>query len=208
MTEEIIQGVSGPFEVLGRERLHDGFIRLDRYRVRQRLFRGGMTPELIREVVVAHAAVAVICYDPARDAVVLVEQARLPAAIAGFAPIQTEIVAGLAEPGEPPAAVAVREVKEETGLDVVGEPKLIVHMITTPGHSTEAVHVFCARVDSGAAGGFHGLAAEHEDIRILVLPLDEFAARLADGRIANSFSLVAGYWLLANRDAVRREWMI
>jgi ADP-ribose pyrophosphatase len=194
------------FEMLESRRVHDGFIKLDCDRVRQRRFDGGWTPPLLREIVRARAAVAVICYDPGLDRVVLVEQARLPAQIAGFGALQTEIVAGLVEPGEAPEAVACREVAEETGLGVIGQPVPIAHMITTPGHSTETVHLYCARIDARGAGGTHGVAAEHEDIRVLSLTLDEFAARLADGRIANSFSLVAGFWLIAQRDRLRAAW--
>jgi ADP-ribose pyrophosphatase len=196
----------GPFEIVDCLRLHDGFVKLDRYQVRQRWFGGGISDVLNREVVVARAAVAVICYDPDRDQVVLVEQARLPAQIAGFPAIQTEIVAGLVEPGEAPEAVAFREVAEETGLTLIGEPVLITHMVTTPGHSTESVHVYCGRVDAAGAGGYHGLPEENEDLRVIVLDIDRFAAALAEGRIANSFTLVAGFWLLANRERLRGEW--
>jgi ADP-ribose pyrophosphatase len=195
-----------PFEILGRERRHDGFVKLDVYRVRQRLFRGGTTPPLTREVVVAREAVAVICYDPDRDSVVVIDQARLPAEIAGFPPVLTEIVAGLREPGETPADMAAREVREETGLELIGEPWLITHMITTPGHSTETVHVYCGRVDARGAAGWHGLAEEHEDIRVRVLPMTAFAALLSNGGIVNCLALVAGFWLTANRDRVRAAW--
>jgi len=196
-----------PFEIVDHLRLHDGFVKLDRYQVRQRWFGGGVSGVLTREVVVARAAVAVICYDPDRDQVVLVEQPRLPAQIAGFPAIQTEIVAGLVEPGEAPAAVAFREVAEETGLTLIGQPVLITHMVTTPGHSTESVHVYCGRVDAAGAGGYHGLPEENEDLRVIVLDIDHFAAGLADGRIANSFTLVAGFWLLANRQRLRDRWL-
>jgi ADP-ribose pyrophosphatase len=197
---------TAPFEIDRRERLHDGFVKVDRYLVRQHQFAGGITPQLVREVVVAHEAVAVICYDPEREQVVMIEQARLPAFVVGLAPVLTEIVAGLADHGETPDAVARREVAEETGLELIGEPVLISHMITTPGYSTETVHVYCGRVDAREAGGIHGVEHEHEDLRVIVLGLDEFARRLEDGRIANSFSLVAGFWLMANRQRLRILW--
>jgi ADP-ribose pyrophosphatase len=188
------------FTVIERRRSHDGFVKLDTYQVHQRRFDGDVTPPLEREIVVAAECVGVLLYDAARDLVVLVEQARLPAALIGLPAIQTEIVAGRMEPGETPVEVVRREVFEETGCTVLGEPELITVALSSPGYNTERLHLYCANVDAGAAGGFHGVAAEHEDIRVLVLPYAEFVARQADGRIANLFTLHAGLWLALNRD--------
>ena len=56
--------------------------------------------------------VAVLPYDPAADAVALIEQFRLPALAAGLPGVMTECAAGLLEPGEdpgkPPAAAKSR----------------------------------------------------------------------------------------------------
>jgi ADP-ribose pyrophosphatase len=191
------------FTVLAEERCHDGFLKLDRYAVRQRRFDGSETPELSREVVVAAECVGVLLYDPARDAVVLVEQARLPPTLLGQPAIQAEIVAGRIEAGDTPIATAHREVREETGCALRDEPEPIAVAFTSPGYNTERLHLFYAPVDAGTAGGLHGLAAEHEDIRVLVLPYDEFVEWQATGRIANLFTLHAGLWLALHRDRLR-----
>lgn len=192
------------FTLLARERRHDGFLKLDRYLVRQRRFDGTETPELDREVVVAAECVGALLYDPIRDAVVLVEQARLPAALMGQGSIQVEVVAGRIEPGEAPLVSLEREVREETGCTILGTPERIAVALTSPGYNTERLHLYCALVDAGDAGGLHGLAAEHEDIRVLVLPYETFVAWQRDGRIANLFTLHAGLWLTLHRDRLRR----
>jgi ADP-ribose pyrophosphatase len=191
------------FTIIERRRAHDGFLQLDTYRVRQQRFDGGVTPILEREVIIAADCVGVLLYDPAEDAVILVEQARLPAALQGLPAIQTEIVAGRIEAGETPLEVVRREVTEETGCTILGEPEPISVAFTNPGYNTERMHVFCARVDAKTAGGLHGVAAEDEDIRVLVLPFAEFQARQADGRITNIFTLYAGLWLALNRERLR-----
>jgi ADP-ribose pyrophosphatase len=191
------------FTVLAKERRHDGFLKLDEYKVRQRRFDGPETPALSREVVVAAECVGVLLYDPARDAVVLVEQARLPPALLGLPAIQAEIVAGRIEAGDTPISAAYREVREETGCALRGEPEPIAVALTSPGYNTERLHLFYAPVDSATAGGLHGLAAEHEDIRVLVLPYEEFVGWQAAGRIANLFTLHAGLWLALHRDRLR-----
>ncbi|HLZ67684.1 MAG TPA: NUDIX domain-containing protein [Aliidongia sp.] len=192
------------FTLVAEERRHDGFLKLDRYAVRQRRFDGTETPILDREVVTAAECVGVLLYDPARDTVVLIEQARLPPALMGLPAVQVEIVAGRIEAGDTPIAAVHREVREETGCTILGEPEQIAVALTSPGYNTERIHLYCALVDSSAAGGFHGLAAEHEDIRVLALPYERFAEWQAAGRIMNLFTLHAGLWLALHRERLRR----
>ena len=63
-------------------------------------------------------AAAVLPYDPVADAVVLIEQFRLPALAAGLDPVLVELPAGLCDDGETPEATARRETMEEMGLAV------------------------------------------------------------------------------------------
>jgi ADP-ribose pyrophosphatase len=190
--------------IIERRRAHDGFLKLDICHIRHRRFDGALSPVLEREVLVAADCVGVLLYDPVLDSVVLVEQARLPAALQGLSMIQTEIVAGRIETGETPLEVARREVTEETGCAVLGEPEPIATVLSNPGYNTERMHLFCARVDANGAGGMHGVAAEDEDIKVLVLSYDAFAALQAAGTIDNIFTLYAGLWLALNRERLRR----
>ncbi|MDB5408153.1 MAG: nudF [Rhodospirillales bacterium] len=192
-------------EILACETAYRGFFRIDRYRLRQR-HHDGWTPELTREVIVQPDAVGVLLYDPDRDTVVLIEQLRLPAHLAGFPARQIEIVAGLIDTDEDAAAVAIREVGEETGLALIGDLLPIRRFQTSPGGSTETVTVFCGRVDSRTAAGLHGLADEHEEIRVLAVSAAAALAMLESGAITNSLALLALYWLAANRTALQRDW--
>ena len=60
----------------------------------------------------------VLPYDPVADAVVLIEQFRLPALAAGLDPVLVELPAGLCDDGETPETTARRETQEEMGLTV------------------------------------------------------------------------------------------
>jgi ADP-ribose diphosphatase len=189
------------------EPLYRGHFRLDLYRFRQPLHAGGRSKELTREVYDRGNAVAVLLYDPDRDAVVLVEQFRLPAQLAGISGWQVEIVAGLLDrDGESEAEVARRETAEEAGIALAGELIPIHRVLTSPGGSTELVALYCARVDSRTAGGIHGLAAEGEDIKVLVRSFAEAMAMLRSGAIENVTSVIALYWLAANRARLKRRW--
>ncbi|MBK7674845.1 MAG: hypothetical protein IPJ27_08745 [Candidatus Accumulibacter sp.] len=65
-------------EILDREVCYQGFYRLERLRLRHRLFSGDMSPPIVREVIEKDVA-AVLLYDPGRDEVVMIEQFRIGA---------------------------------------------------------------------------------------------------------------------------------
>jgi ADP-ribose pyrophosphatase len=182
-------------------------LRIDTFRFRHRLFSGEWSVEQSYDVLRRGQAVAIVLYDPDRDAVVLVEQFRLPALLAGSAPWQLEAAAGLIDTDERPEAVAIRETREETGLALIGEPIRIQRYLSSSGNSDESVVLFCGRVDSAAAGGVHGLPEEHEDIRVVVKTLAEIEALIDAGAIESGHTLIGLHWLLRHRDRLRLLWL-
>jgi ADP-ribose pyrophosphatase len=192
-------------EILEKSERYRGYFRIDRYRLRHRLFAGGWSGAFDREVFERGHAVGVLPYDPAADAIVLIEQFRIGALVAGMEPWLIEVVAGIVEEGEESEEVARREALEEAGLAIQALLPMC-HYLVSPGASSEAVHLYCGRIDSRGAGGIHGLAEEHEDIRVDVLPYAEAMRWLAEGRITNATALIALQWLGLNRDRVRAAW--
>src|SRR3546814_6532790 len=87
-----------------------------------------------------------------------------------------EIPAGLTEPGETLRGVAVREVREEIGLDVEAL-EAISEFMPSPGGFTEVISLFCARVRAEGAGGIFGLEEEHEDIRSFSVQIGRASCR-------------------------------
>lgn len=181
-------------DIIEAHTLHKGHLRLDRYRLRHRRYDGQWSQPYEREVVSRRPAVCVLLLDPRLDRVVLIEQFRLPALLAGEAPWQLEVVAGLIDEGETKEAAAIRECREETGL----EPQNLTHLTTylsSAGMMTEEMTVFLAQVDSTKAQGFHGQVHEEEDIRLVTLPRKEAIARALKGQIRNAAALIALLWL-------------
>jgi len=190
------------YEILGEEVAYRGFFNLIRIKLRHTLFRGGWSRTLVRELFQRGNCVAVLPYDPLRDQVVLIEQFRVGPLKNDDPKWMLEIVAGAVEPGETPEAVALRELREECGcapqaLYRIGE------FYTSPGGSSEKVTLFWARVDSEGIGGIHGLEAEDEDIRVLVLPFREAFARLERGEINSAIPIIALQWLALRREGLR-----
>jgi len=196
-------------KIIGHEVAFRRHLRLDVYRFQHRLYAGGWSGERVWDVVRRGAAVGVLLYDPERDAVVLIEQFRLPPLLAGYSPWAVEVVAGLVDhAGESDVDVARRESIEEAGIEVLGELVPIQRYTPTPGDSDQSTMLFCGRIDSSNAGGVHGLAEEHEDIRVVVKTMAEIAAMVDAGEVENGHTLICLYWLLRHRDELRRKWSI
>jgi ADP-ribose pyrophosphatase len=193
---EIVQAAT-PFE---------RYLRVDTFRFRHRLFSGNWSAVRSYDVLRRGQAVAIVLFDPDHDSVVLIEQFRLPALLAGSSPWQIEAAAGMIDSEETPEAVAIRETREETGLALIGDPILIQRYLSSAGGSDESVALFCGRVDSTLAAGVHGLAEEHEDIRVVVKSLPEIEALLDAGAIESGHTLIALFWLLRQRDRLLRLW--
>lgn len=192
------------FDVLEQEHCYRGFFRLDRYRIRHELFDGGSV-EIVREVFERGHAAAVLPYDPVLDRVVFIEQFRIGAIRRRGGPWLLEFVAGMVEPGESSVEVAVREAREEAGLEL-GELLPVAEYLPSAGACSETVSIFCARCDASGAGGVHGLQDEHEDIRVHRVPVAN-AFELLDGRrLRSAAPIIALEWLRRRREDLRGRW--
>jgi len=191
-------------QVLSKERLHDGYTKVDRYVFRHDLYAGGLSKPITREVIERGHAAALLLFDPETDAVVMIEQFRPGAYGAGLDPWLLEVVAGIIEDGETAEEVCRREALEEAGCRV-GAMIPVHRFVVTPGVCTETIELFAGRVDSTRAGGIHGLDEEGEDIRVVVLSVDELAERVAAGKVVNATTLIAAQWLLLNHATVKER---
>ncbi|WP_048308562.1 NUDIX domain-containing protein [Halomonas sp. PR-M31] len=189
-------------ELTRTECLYQGFFNLERRHLRHRLFKGGWSNEITREMHVRYDAVGVLLYDVERDRVVLVEQVRVGALDDPLSPWKLEPVAGLIEPGEMPADVARREAMEEAGCEIQELFELHSYY-PSPGACNERVTVFCGLVDSSNLGGVHGLDEENEDILVHVLSFARAWELLEAGRLDNAMCLITFYWLARERASLR-----
>nr|WP_250656614.1 ADP-ribose diphosphatase [Alkalimarinus coralli] len=188
-----------------RERAYDGFFKIDRYRLSHKLFEGGWSKELQRELFVRDHATCVLPYDALTDQVVLLEQFRIGALGQNQSPWLLELVAGINDEGETPEAVARREGREEAGIEF-GELKAICQYLVSPGGTNEKIYLYCGQVDASTAQGVHGLDHEGEDIKVHVVPALQAFEYVANGQINNAASIIALQWLQLNRDTLIAEW--
>jgi ADP-ribose pyrophosphatase len=192
-------------EIVSRETAYQGFFRMDALHLRHRLFEGGWSATMRRELFVRRPAVVLLPYDPVHDRVVLIEQFRVGALDASPSPWQMEFVAGIAEDGEAPEAVARREAMEEAGLEV-GAMEFVHRYHVSPGGTTEEILIFVGRVDSSRAQGIHGVEHEHEDIRVHVVDFDVALAALEAGEVHNAAGIIGLQWLALHRNSLAQRW--
>jgi ADP-ribose pyrophosphatase len=93
-----------------------------------------------------------------------------------------EAPAGTLEPGETPLATAQRELVEETGLSG-GTFIPRGYIYTTPGFTTEKIHLFEVR---GLTPSQEFRKDEDEEIEVVKVPIPEVLAMVRDGRIRDA----------------------
>jgi nudix-type nucleoside diphosphatase (YffH/AdpP family) len=180
------------------------FFRFQSLDVAHRMFSGASTGQLTREAFIGIDAAVVLPYDPVRDRVLLVEQARIgPKMRQDPNPWMLEPVAGIVDAREDPREAALREAHEEAGLtDIILEAAGSFYV--SPGASTDYFYTFVGLCDLPQIEPYlGGLPEEGEDLRLHPMSLND-ALELADsGEIATGPALFLLYWILRHRDRLR-----
>ena len=181
--------------------IYSGFYQLKRYKLRHRCFSGEWSDWLTREQFRRADAASVLLWDRDKDTIVMVEQFRV--GMVGYYPDQSpwilEIVAGLLEAGEDPKETVLREAIEEAKCPIK-ELISIGEFYNSPGGFAEKTYLYAGLVDSTGKEGIHGLAHEHEDIKVHVLPVQMVLDALDSGKLRSSAStVIALYWLKDKR---------
>lgn len=176
---------------LQQERVYNGFFKMDKVVFDQERFNGEKMEGVVREVFIRNPVVFLSLFDPKANKFLFTEQVRVGAIVSDQTNNATvlEPIAGIIDEGENALEAAIREAKEETGLDVDIDSITIVQQgFTTPGGSSEyafyATGLFDSTLYVECEGGVEG---EQEDIRTHLIDGDVALDMIADGTI-NSLS--------------------
>lgn len=189
------------YRVESKETLFQGFFRITRTVVTHRLFGGGWSAPLKRELFQRGDAVGVLLYDPNNHLIGLVEQFRIGAQRDRFGPWQYEVVAGMIDAGQTASEVALRECHEEAGL-AVQELVPICDYLVSAGGTDEKMHLYCGLVDLRDRAGIFGLDTEGEDILLQVWTYDEVMQAQSEGLLNSAAVTIALLWLQLNSQKV------
>ena len=201
---------SSSLVVQSRETVWKRRTQLDVVRFRNRRFDNTMSAERTWEVWLRGHAVGVLPYDPVLDRLVMIEQFRYPAVLAGVEPVMMEVPGGFTDANESEHQTAAREMQEEMGL-ATDRLHRIGRFVLSAGGSDENVTIFAGRVkapvaDGQGIAGYGGLASENEDIRIRVLDASAAIENALAGQYQNSITAIALLWFASKREWLRQEW--
>ncbi|GAA0854192.1 ADP-ribose diphosphatase [Aliiglaciecola litoralis] len=185
--------------------LYDGFFKLVGYEFTHRLFEGGWSAPVKREILERGHAVAVLLYDPKLQEFVFIEQCRIGAMPTSESPWLIEVVAGMIEEGEEIEEVCRREAQEESGVEIQRLHRALSYL-SSPGGTTERIHIYIGEIDATQAQGVHGLDYESEDILVRRVAKSEALEWLNSGKIDNAAALIALQWFLINEAQVVEMW--
>ncbi|EGR0757418.1 ADP-ribose diphosphatase [Vibrio parahaemolyticus] len=191
-------------EIISKESVFEGFFKMVKYRFKHKLFAGGWSDVVEREMFERGHAAAMLPYDPKTDQVVIIEQIRI-GALEHEHPWQLEIVAGMIDRDESAEEVIRREAEEEAGI-IVGRVASVTSYYPSSGGCSEKLDVFVGEVDASKAHGIHGLDYEDEDIRVHVLSREQAYQWVKDGIFENGASIIALQWLQLNHQELRSQW--
>lgn len=205
MTDNIINFTNQDYRIIEKTTLHQGFFHMMRYQLQFRLYQGGWSNIVTRELMERYNAAAILPYDPILDKIVLIEQFRPGAINREMSPWLVEVVAGVLEKGDAPDYVAKKEAQEEAACQILDLVPICEYFVS-PGGTNEYLWLFCGRIDASQAGGIHGLHEEDEDIHTIVLSLEEAVLMLQQGKIKTSPAIISLQWLQLNRERLKTLW--
>ena len=196
---------------LSTETVWKRYTQLNLVRFQNTRFDGSPSAVRTWEVWLRGHAVGVLPYDPVTDQLVMIEQFRYPAMLAGVDPVLLEIPGGFMDENEAPERTAAREMEEEMGLDA-DRLERVGRFVLSAGGSDESVTIYAGRVrepaaDADGVGGYGGLASENEDIRIRILPAAAAIELALGGGCPNAITSLALLWFASRRDWLRNLWL-
>ncbi len=129
--------------------------------------------------------------DEDADTVLMLHRYRFPTDQWGY-----ELLGGLVEDGEDPAATAAREAVEESGWSPVGPPEELIGFEPLPGNATAHMSVYLWRQAERV-----GEPTDTEEVgRVEWVPLDRVAELARRGELLGSGALVPLLYYLATRN--------
>ncbi|MER2493499.1 ADP-ribose diphosphatase [Catenovulum sediminis] len=192
-------------KVVAKESLFSRFFKVSLVSFQHRLFAGGWSEVVQRELFERGDAVVVLPYDPVADEIIMIEQIRIGCIENAEHPWAFELVGGMVDEGQTIESVAHRETQEETGL-LIDELVPMQSYLSSCGGTSERIYLYLAKVDATKAADICGLDYEHEDIRVHRFCRKQVMHWLDAGKIENASALIALQWFKLHHKMIEQTW--
>lgn len=205
MSKKILSFTSNDVEITDITPVYNGFFTMQEYQFRHKCFNGEWSSTVKREIFERGHAVGILPYDPEHQEFVLIEQVRIGALPTSSTPWLIEIIAGMIDEGETEEDVCHRESMEEAGIRLAHLTKAVSYL-SSPGGTTERLHIYVAKTDATLAKGIHGLASESEDIKVHRVAESTAREWLENGVIDNAAAIIALQWFFMHKTTLLEQW--
>jgi ADP-ribose pyrophosphatase len=192
-------------QVEARDLSYTGYFSLETLTLRHRLFEGGWSAPVRRELFQRGDAIGVLPWDPVTDQLVMIEQFRVGAIRGLDSPWMLELIAGIVEPGEADVTVAHREAQEEAGCEL-GRLEPIATFYPSAGACSEQIRLFIGEVTRAQPGTIQGVDTEQEDILVHTIAREQALSMMDRNEINNGHTLIALQWLARHGERLRAAW--
>lgn len=188
-------------KILEEKLVYSGYCPIKQYKLQFRLFEGGWSIPVSRELIMRPKVAAVLLYDGDKDKVVFIEQMRVGVLADSKSPWVLDIVAGMVDEGESLIEAAHREALEEAGCKIKSLIPIHTYLVSV-GISDEETTIYCGLIDAPEQGTLHGLHHDGEDIKVHVLSYDEALQIMKQGKLRAASAVIAFQWLMLHRDSL------
>lgn len=179
-----------------RRRVFDDVFKIDEAELRFEQYNGEMSSPVRRLSFERGDSVAAVVWRRDTADLLFTEQFRFPTLTKGPGWL-LEVMAGVIDGDESAEAAVRREIEEELGYRI-DRLELIATFFLSPGGSSERVFLYFVDTTGASrtsAGG--GVAAEHEDIRVVTMPRDAVRQGLAEGRFTDAKTIIGLQWFFS-----------
>ena len=162
--------------IVNEKTLYEGFNTLKEYDLKPLSLKDQEIhlPAMNREVLHCTDSIAVLIYVRSADSFLLCQQFRTGVFfnIEERDPYILEIPAGMVDPGYTPEETAIKEVREETGVEISTVECISLSYAST-GRMTEKTWLYYVEIQDTPETGHFGNADESEDIKTHLIPRAE-----------------------------------
>jgi len=184
-----------------------GFLGVHSYEVAQTGFDGSrqtVKRDLLRRKA-SDDSVIILMLDPVEDTVIVSQEMRIAPLVRGEKAYPFGLPAGVLNKGETAIDAAVREGKEETGLEL-REPQVIFdRLYNSEGTSAERISIVFGIVSAPRESAIMGVAGEKEHIHRQTIPTIEFL-HLSRDQMPGLSATLAQQWLKGSHQQLLKDY--